>query len=81
MPADNTVDITVHVPKYTWETLVELSRSLKHKTPAETLLYLAHPHLDTFLRGKGLGIEAGGQAASQALTAALDKMLPQAKAE
>lgn len=76
MPADKVVDLTVHIPASTWETLVEYSRECKHDTPAKTVLMLLYPTLEAFLHGKSLGVEVGAKASGQALSAALDKILP-----
>ena len=79
MPA-NEVELTVKIPANTWETLVEYSRSMRHETPAKTVLLMLYPTLEAFLHGKGLGIEVGGKASSEALSRALDKILPEQKA-
>lgn len=82
MPTDkHEVELTVKIPSATWETLVEYSRECRHDTPASTVLRLLYPTLEAFLKGKGLGVEVGAKASSQALSAALDRVLPQPQAQ
>lgn len=78
MPADKqrVVELRVEIPENTWQTLVEYSQSMRHDTVAKTVLLMLYPTLETFLRGKSAGITEGVGASSEALSRALDKVLP-----